>query len=88
MDRVALLPVIPYTPHVRQPGHLMSSHDAIERALAGHRIEVWRDVDYITLYHVFDRTPARYAKQLVRARIGPECWHVFVLARLDTDCRN
>jgi hypothetical protein len=88
MDRVALLPVLTYAPHHRRPGDLQSSRDAINRALAGHRIEIWREIDFITLYHVFDRTPARYSRQLVRARIGDDRWHVFVIARPESNDRN
>lgn len=88
MDRVDLLPVLTYTPHHRTTGHLQSTHEAVARALAGHRIEIWREVDFITLYHVFDRTTARFTRQLVRARVGPDRWHVFVIYRPETDGRN
>ena len=47
--------------------------------MCGHPIDVEKDSDFITLYHVFQRIPESAKYQMLRKRVGPSRWYIFVL---------
>lgn len=50
------------------------------KAMCGHPIDVVNDKDFISLYHVFERIPESAKYRMLRKRVGPSRWHIFLIS--------